>query len=318
MLAQLTALVSLTNLIVFAAIATLVFGVAAFLAPDSRSRRLNPTAPQGPQAAAAGATLRRSNSAWQRLITQPFQKEKPAPRPGGERNSVELKLIRAGYDSPLAVQTYFAMRLILAMALPLFALVFTPIFAGNIGATKLIFLSCVAAAIGAMLPVLWVSHRTSGRQLQITEGLPEILDLLLVCTEAGLGIDTALDRVGEETKKSQPILSVELRIISLQLRAGRQRQDAMRAFADRTGVEEVRALVNLLIQADNFGTSIGHTLRVFSEDLRNRRLLKAEEAANKVTVKLSMVLVACFLPALLIAIMAPIVFQAIKVFPHFE
>jgi tight adherence protein C len=293
--------------------------VAAFLAPDSASRRLNPTATRAARPAAAGATLRRSGTAWQRLITQPFQKkEKPAAKPGADRTSVELKLIQAGYDSPLAVQTYYAIRLILAVALPVFALIFTPIFIGNVGATKLIFLACVAAGIGALAPVIWVSHRTSARQLRITEGLPEILDLLLVCTEAGLGIDTALDRVGEETAKSQPILSVELRIISLQLRAGRQRQDAMRSFADRTGVEEVRALVNLLIQADNFGTSIGHTLRVFAEDLRNRRLLKAEEAANKVTVKLSMVLVACFLPALLIAIMAPIVYQAIKIFPHFE
>jgi tight adherence protein C len=217
----------------------------------------------------------------------------------------------------LAAQTYFATRIGLGILFPLISLALTPIIFGNIGGIGMIFAGCIAVLIGVVVPVKYVNSKLKSRQRQITDGLPEVLDLMLVCSEAGLGIDTAIDRVGEECARSQPVLSSELRVISLQLRAGRPRADAMHAFAERTGVEEVRSLVNLLVQADAFGTSIAQTLKVFAEDMRTRRLLKAEEAANTVTVKLSIVLVSCFLPALLTAIMAPIVFRAISVFPHF-
>jgi tight adherence protein C len=321
-------LFTLTNIIILAAVALAVFGAASFLAPQENLRRLRPEAQTaaGRAAAAAGGrpatptSLRRGGSAWQRLITRPFQRERARPTmtatPSG-RNPVEVWLIQAGYDSPLAAQTYFASRIGLGVALPLVSMALTPIIFGNIGGIGMIFAGCIAVLIGVLAPVKYVNRKLKARQQQITDGLPEVLDLMLVCSEAGLGIDTAIDRVGEECARSQPVLSSELRVISLQLRAGRPRADAMHAFAERTGVEEVRSLVNLLVQADAFGTSIAQTLKVFAEDMRTRRLLKAEEAANTVTVKLSIVLVACFLPALLTAIMSPIVFHAIAVFPHF-
>jgi tight adherence protein C len=308
-------LLTLTNLVILAAVAFLVFGAASFFAPQGNLRRLRPDA-----SAAAGppapTTVRRGGTPWQRLITRPFQRESARSHGETGRNPVEVWLIQAGYDSPLAPQTYYAVRLGLGLALPLFILIAVPVIFGTVASLVMIIVGCIAVLIGVLGPVYWVKRKLKARQQLITEGLPEILDLTLVCTEAGLGIDTAIDRVGEECARSQPILSAELRVITLQLRAGRPRPDAMHAFAERTGVEEVRSLCNLLVQADAFGTSIAQTLRVFSEDLRTRRLLRAEEAANTVTVKLSMVLVGFFLPALLIAIMAPIVSKAIQVFPH--
>ena len=316
-------LFTLTNLIILAAVALAVFGAATFLTPQDNLRRLRPDAQPAGRAGGAPAeaptSLRRGGTAWQRLITRPFRREQQrtgAARESG-RTPVEVWLIQAGYDSPLALQTYYISRVGMGIALPIVSLLLTPIFMGGIGPFGLIFAGCLPVLIGVFLPVKYVNSKLKKRQRAITDGLPEILDLMLVCTEAGLGIDTAVDRVGEECATSQPVLSAEMRVISLQLRAGRPRPDAMHAFAERTGVEEVRSLVNLLVQADAFGTSIAQTLKVFAEDMRTRRLLKAEEAANQVTVKLSIVLVACFLPALLIAIMSPIIFHALAVFPHF-
>jgi tight adherence protein C len=312
-------LLSLGNLLIVGAIGCLVFGAATFLAPQGSSRRLRGEAPRASPAGAPAqrASLRRGGSAWERLITRPFKREQRPPGGEIERNPTQLWLIQAGYDSPLAPQTYYASRLGLGLVLPIFMVAATPILFGTTNKFAIIIAGCLGVLIGTVGPAWWVGRRLKIRQRQIVNGLPEILDLLLVCTEAGLGVDTAIDRVGEECANSQPVLAAEMKVVALQLRAGRQRADAMRAFADRTGVEEVRSLVNLLLQADAFGTSIAQTLRVYSEDLRTRRLLRAEEAANTVTVKLSMVLVACFLPALLVAIMAPIVTRAIAVFPKF-
>jgi tight adherence protein C len=162
-----------------------------------------------------------------------------------------------------------------------------------------------------MFPLYWVRHRRKVRQRQINEGLPDILDLLLVCTEAGLGLDTAIARVGEEMAKAQPVLSSLLMLVSAELLAGRPRAEAMRNLSVRANVERVNSLVNLLLQSDQLGSSMAATLRVFAADMRSHQLLDAEEAAQKVTVKLSIVLVACFMPALMIAIMAPIIFHII-------
>jgi tight adherence protein C len=162
-----------------------------------------------------------------------------------------------------------------------------------------------------MLPVYWVRRRRKSRQRQIDDGLPDVLDLLLVCTEAGLGLDTAIARVGEEMAKAQPVLSELLTLVSAELLAGRPRADAMRALSVRAGVDRVNSLVNLLLQSDLLGSSMATTLRVFAADMRSHQLLRAEEAAQTMTVKLSMVLVGCLMPALVTAIMAPVIFHIV-------
>ncbi|HVH75902.1 MAG TPA: type II secretion system F family protein [Stellaceae bacterium] len=308
MLASLNGL--LYDLVVVGGVGCAVFGAAAIFASDDRARRLRPAAAR----AEAGPSVRRGGSAWEHYITRPF-KDKFVPSDEKERTGLNLWLLQAGYDSPLAAQSYYAIRIGFGViVLPAIVMLAMLAIRGSHGGTAILFGGLIAMVVGFELPVFLVGHQRKARQRQVSDGLPDILDLLLVCTEAGLGLDTSIDRVGEETRHSQPGLSGELRLISNELRAGRQRQDAMRAFSTRTGVEEVRSLVNLLVQADVFGTSIAATLRVFSEDLRMRRLLRAEEAANKVTVKLSMILVGCFLPALVVAIMAPVLYHAAQNF----
>ena len=308
MLANLNGLVY--DLVIVGGVACAVFGAAALFASDDRARRLRPAAAR----AEAGPSVRRGGSAWEQYITRPF-KDKFVPSDERERTGLNLWLLQAGYESPLAAQSYYAIRVGFGViVLPAIVMLATLAVHGSQGGTAILFAGLIAMVVGFELPVFWVSHQRKARQRQVTDGLPDILDLLLVCTEAGLGLDTSIDRVGEETVHSAPALSNELRLISSELRAGRQRQDAMRAFSTRTGVEEVRSLVNLLVQSDVFGTSIAATLRVFSEDLRMRRLLRAEESANKVTVKLSMILVGCFLPALVVAIMAPVLYHAAQNF----
>jgi tight adherence protein C len=284
-----------------------VFGIAILFAPDDRARRL------------AGGFIRRDNgnvsirrggSALDRLVTRPFA-ARFAPSDERERSSLKLWLLQAGYDSPQAVQTYYGFRVFLAMVLTPVAVVASTLFLPRSGFGLYFALTIVAALVGFMFPVYWVRHRRKARQRQISEGLPDVLDLLLVCTEAGLGLDTAIARVGEEMAKAQPVLSGLLMLVSAELLAGRPRAEAMRNLSVRANVDRVNSLVNLLLQSDLLGSSMAATLRVFAADMRSHQLLNAEEAAQKMTVKLSIVLVLCFMPALMIAVMAPIIFHII-------
>jgi tight adherence protein C len=152
-----------------------------------------------------------------------------------------------------------------------------------------------------------VRSRRTRRQQAIRDGLPDILDLLLVTTEAGLGLDTAVLRVGEETSTTHPVIAKLFLQMSSELRAGRPRADAFHGFSDRCGIQETTSMVNLLVQSDRLGTSMATALRAFAEDMRAHRLLKAEEIGQKMGVKLSCVLATCFLPALLITIGAPVI-----------
>jgi tight adherence protein C len=296
-----------------------VFGVMNFFVPDARLRRLRPapagqlTPRPGLIAAPPSSSVRRGGTAFERLVSRPF-KDAFVPGDKKERSALNTWLLQAGKESPLAAQVYYAFRIGLLLVVGLVGAVAVPLALGKGGSGAALIGGAFGMIIGFEIPVIWIARHRKSRIRQITEGLPEILDLLLVCTEAGLGLDTALDRVGKETEGSQPILSYELRLITNELRAGRPRQATMRQFAERTGAPEVQSLVNLLVQSDTFGTSIAATLRVFAEDMRMRRLLKAEETANKVSVKLSMILVGFFLPALVTAIMAPVLLQAARNF----
>jgi tight adherence protein C len=284
-----------------------VFGIAILLAPDDRARRL---AGGFTRSDNDSVTVRRGGSALDRLVTRPFT-ARFAPSDERERSSLRLWLLQAGYDSPQAIQTYYGFRVCLAMILTPVAIAASTVFLPRGGVALYFALTIVAALAGFMFPVYWVRHRRKVRQRQVSDGLPDILDLLLVCTEAGLGLDTAIARVGEEMAKAQPVLSSLLMLVSAELLAGRPRAEAMRNLSVRANVERVNSLVNLLLQSDLLGSSMAATLRVFAADMRSHQLLNAEEAAQKLTVKLSIVLVVCFMPALMIAIMAPIIFHIV-------
>jgi tight adherence protein C len=284
-----------------------VFGIAILFAPDDRARRL---AGGFIRRGSGNLTIRRSGSALERLVTRPFA-ARFAPSDERERSSLKLWLLQAGYDSPQAVQTYYGFRVSLALIMMPIAIVGSTIFLPRSGVGLYFSLTIVAALVGFLFPMYWVRHRRKTRQRQVREGLPDVLDLLLVCTEAGLGLDTAISRVGEEMAKAQPVLSSLLVQLSAELLAGRPRAEAMRSLSVRSNVDQLNSLVNLLLQSDLLGSSMASTLRVFAADMRSHQLLHAEESAQKMTVKLSIVLVCCFMPALMTAVMAPIIYHII-------
>jgi len=297
--------VLLPALAAFAAAICGVYGLFSFIEPDPRLRRLQPATNSMPK-----ISVRKGGGRLERLASSSLG-SKFAPSDEREQAGLRRVLIQAGYDSPDVIQAYYGFRVLLALALGVAALILVPIAVPRQVGSLLFTVTVFAAVLGFMAPVFWVRSRRSRRQRKIREGLPHVLDLLLVCTEAGLGLDMAIARVGDEFARTHPILSEQLGLISAELRAGRPRADAFRGFAERTGVQEVNSLVNLLIQSDLLGTSMASTLRVFATDMRDHQLLKAEELAQKVTAKLSLVLVGCFMPALIIAIIAPIIFNIV-------
>ena len=229
------------------------------------------------------------------------------PKSPKEMNRLRRRLAMAGYTSPTAVGVYGAATLLTPALFGLLGFLF---FGSGPGLLGVIFL----AAIGYMLPGIVLAHLIGKRKLQIQNGLPDALDLLIVCVEAGCGLDQAVVKVTDELELAYPALSKELRIVTTEVRAGKPRLEAFKNFAARTKVDDVRALVALLIQTDKFGTSIAQALRVHAETSRTKRRQRAEERAAKVGVKMVFPLVLFLFPALYVVILGPAVIQFLRVF----
>jgi tight adherence protein C len=172
----------------------------------------------------------------------------------------------------------------------------------------------VLGLVGYILPTVVVSSRATSRQRMLRESFPDALDMLLMCVEAGVGLDEAIARVGEELKLNHPLLAWHFELLSAELRAGKNRDAAFRALSDRIGIDEIQSFVSLIVQTEALGTSMADTLRSMSDDMRQRRLLRAEEMAQKVSTKLSMLLMVFILPVLLMVIMAPAMLSAMRNF----
>jgi tight adherence protein C len=230
------------------------------------------------------------------------------------RSDSRLEMLQAGYEATDAVQTFTAIRLLCAVTLPLVTLIMLPLVKSDVSLSATLLLALMSSLIGLVAPATYLRVRRERRQRAVREGLPDVLDLLLVSTEAGLGLDMAILRVGEETIPIHPVLASHLLQVSSELRAGRPRAAAFRGLADRCGIQETTSMVNLLVQSDALGTSMATTLRAFADDMRSHRLLRAEEIGQKITVKLSLILATCFLPALMIAILSPAMINVIASF----
>jgi tight adherence protein C len=177
---------------------------------------------------------------------------------------------------------------------------------------QLLILSIGFGALGFYLPNMWLARVGGQRQEEIRLALPDALDLMVICVEAGQGLNAALVTVGREMAAHAPRLSEEMRLISSEIRAGLTRANALRNFASRTGVDEARALTAVLVQSDRLGTSIAQALRVHAQSMRTRRRQRAEENARKTAVKLLFPLVFCIFPALLVVILAPAMIQIVR------
>lgn len=220
-------------------------------------------------------------------------------------NALRLQMVRAGFYNTRVVRIYYLARILLAATLALAASFAIPFFAPETPIQTTIIMSFAAGMLGFFAPVYYLSRRVSKRQVSIREGFPDSLDMLLVCVESGLGLDGALARVSEEIGRAHPLLAEQFGFVGRELRVGRDRETALRSMAERIGIDEVSSLVTLLVQTDKLGTSIGDALRAHAYEMRSTRLLRAEEKAHKLPVKLSVPLIFFILPALLLVILSP-------------
>jgi len=235
-----------------------------------------------------------------------------APKSPRELGSLRLRLVQAGYRREEALTIFFGIRI--AFALGLFAL-----FASSILTKPNLALALGGLGLGYILPGMVLARMAKRRAHRIRLSLADMLDLLVVSVEAGLGLDQAIQRVGAELAFAYPELSDELRLINLELRAGKPRSEALRNLADRTGVDDLSSLVTMLIQTDKFGTSVAQSLRVYSETLRTKRRQRAEEAAAKTGVKMVFPLVLCIFPAIWVVTIGPAAIRFVTVlFPMIE
>ena len=227
------------------------------------------------------------------------------PKEGWEQSQLRIRFMNAGYRSSSAPVLFFTAKTLLTVAVPgLFAL-YTIIAGTTIQSNNFLMIMVGLAALGYFLPNAFLARRIAYRKREIFESFPDALDLIIVCVEAGLGLDAALARVGEEMHMRSPILGEELHLINLELRAGSSRERALRNLALRTGVEDIDTLVAMLVQSDRFGTSVADALRVHADGLRTKRRLRAEEAAAKIAVKLLFPLIFFIFPSMLLVLLGP-------------
>ncbi len=237
--------------------------------------------------------------------------EKILPKSQQEVSVVRQRLVRAGYRNDSALKLFYGAKFLIPVTLALLLL------ATGVGHYSPLFLYGAALGLGFLIPDFWLSNRIEARQSRITRGLPDVLDLLVICVEAGLSLDQALSRTAQELKTTRPDISDELSIVALEQSAGKPREDAWRGFAERTEVESVRNLVSVLVQSEKFGTSIARTLRVHSDTLRTQRRQKVEELAAKTTVKLVFPLVLFIFPSIFLVTLGPAVIVMVDSFHKF-
>lgn len=238
--------------------------------------------------------------------------ERLQERYAGRGGKVTALLTHAGYRRPNALGMYWATRLVLAGVLAGAALLLLPLLQAR---AMVVFGAAVyAGGMGFTLPVLLVRSRKRARQKDLQLALADALDLMVVCVEAGLGLNQALLRVSEEIRHVSVLMSEELMLVNIEMRAGTARDVALTNLALRTGVEDLRSLTTMLIQTDRFGTSIAQSLRIHSDTLRMKRRQKAEEAAAKTTIKMVFPLVFCVFPAMFVVLIGPGLIQIIEAF----
>ena len=227
------------------------------------------------------------------------QLERVLPKTQQELSVQQQRLVRAGYRSDSAVQVFRGAKVVTPVLLCLAML------ASGMMSINPFFGWALGLGGGFIIPDFWLGRMIARRQKKIRLALPDALDFMVICIEAGLSLDQAVAKTADELKRAHPALSDELDVVVLETRAGRPRSDAWKGFGDRTAVDAVRVLATVLIQAEQLGTSVSKTLRVHSESLRTKRRQQVEEQAAKTTVKLVFPLVLCIFPSLFVVVLAP-------------
>jgi len=296
-------------IIIVAALAALMFfwGLASSL-----DRSFDPTRRRLDEIAADAGASPRAN--WgQRIASVMRPVERYVMPKDSERAGTQQQLQFAGYRSGSAVTTFYGAKLVLA-AVMLFGWLLASRFLPHVSSGRVAFIALAASFFGMLLPGMWLDRSVKKRHKLLRDGFPDALDLLTVCVESGLGLTQALQRVADELDVSHPELAGEIGLVTAQMRAGVDREDALRGLATRTGLDDVRGLVSLLTQTLRFGTGIAEALRVYSEDFRDRRMQLAEEAAAKIGTKLIFPLVFCLFPSFFVVAIGPAVIKLVEAF----
>lgn len=259
----------------------------------------------------AGLRVHDSRSAWVALVGA--IEKAGIPLVDTKDATLRSRLVAAGFRSEYAPRVYTLIRLMLVIGLPVGLFLFLWATGKTPTPLKLGIMGMIVALMGLYVPSLLVRIRADRRQQQIINGFPDALDLMLVCVEAGLGLEAAFSRVGMEMTRTHPLLAEQLGAVVLELRAGRSQEDALRRLADRAGADEIRAFATLLIQSTKLGSSIAQTLRTYAGEMRERRRMRAEEKAHRLPVLLSIPLVACMLPVMIGVLMLPAVIRTVRI-----
>lgn len=313
LIAENTALRLLLLALLFAGVAaTVYFTTQAIVARQSLRRRLFESGPSVTGGAPTMGSLRtdRVESAWLKLVNS--IEKSGLSLVDTKDEALRQRLAAAGYTSSYAPRVYTLVRLAMVIGLPVFVLALYWLLSSSPGVIKLYFSLIIAAALGLYLPSLFIRAKADRRQQDLINGFPDALDLMLVCVEAGLGLEAAFARVGMEMTDSHPRLAEQLGAVVLELRAGRSHEDALRRMADRAGADEIRAFATLLIQSTKLGSSIAQTLRTYASEMRERRQMRAEEKAHRLPVLISIPLVACMLPTMIGVLMLPAAIRVVR------
>jgi tight adherence protein C len=287
----------ITLMAVFATVALVSGSVASLtLARTSpeRKRLRNLTAPRVAVAAPVNVAIAEAPSATLKAMAGIL------PTSPNDLSRLRRRLAGAGYEEYSAAVVYSAMRFVLPVVIGI-----VPILA--LGVSGGWVLGLTGAALGIVMPDLWLTQKTVKYRKAIQDGLPDALDLIVVCIEAASSLDQAIMKASDELEIALPVIAHQLKTLSSQIRAGKPRMEAFQDLAKRTGVDDVRALVAMLVQTDRFGTSIAQGLRTQAETLRSKRRQRAEERAGKIGVKLVFPLVLCLMPALYVVCLGPVV-----------
>jgi tight adherence protein C len=297
--------------LIFIGVVATLAGVSALARPSPARQRLQDLSRNEATDAIGPAARGR----WlQRLTTllRPMSRLS-APEQGFEKSSIRMRFVHAGIRSPAAPTAFFGTKSLLALGLPLVGAAALSALDISPRGQNLPLALLLLAGLGYYLPNLVLWKAVKRRQREIFESFPDALDMMTVCVEAGLGTEAAMVRVSDDLQFKSPALAEELRLVNLELRAGADRERALRNLALRTGVEEVDGFVTMISQAERFGTSIAASLRVHADMLRTVRRQRAEEAAAKIALKLLFPLIFCIFPSLMVVLMGPAMIQIYRV-----
>ena len=299
--------------LLFASVAVVAYFVAQVInARQLTRRRLLEEGPRVGGGTPLAGSLRseRAESAWLKLVNS--IEKSGLSLVDSKDEALRQRLASAGFTASYAPRMYTLIRLVLVIGLPIlvFALFWTT--GSSPSVVKLYFSLIIAAALGLYIPNLFVRAKADRRQRDLINGFPDALDLMLVCVEAGLGLEAAFSRVGMEMTQSHPRLAEQFGAVVLELRAGRSHEDALRRMADRAGADEIRAFATLLIQSTKLGSSIAQTLRTYASEMREKRRMRAEEKAHRLPVLISIPLVGCMLPVMIGVLMLPAAIRVVR------